>query len=122
MKQKTTAQIREQVRKELTKTFEKKYKYLSDDLEKYKDLYHTEMQKRVRKNYECAELKEENAKLKEKITQYEDWIERLQSFMDINDDEERKTAFETFINERQSRVEFNSLMSVYTKMFNGLLV
>ena len=122
MKQKTTSQIREQVRKELTKTFEKKYKYLIDDLEKYKDLYHTEMQKRVHKNYECAELKEENAKLKEKITQYEDWIERLQSFMDINDDEERKTAFETFINERQSRVEFNSLMSVYTKMFNRLFV
>lgn len=122
MKQKTAAQIREQVRKELTKTFEKKYKYLSDDLERYKNLYHAEMQKRVHKNYECAELKEENAKLKEKITQYEDWIERLQSFMDIKDDEERKTAFKTFINERQSRVEFNSLMSVYTKMFNRLFV
>ena len=118
MKQKTTAQIREEIRKDMNKLFEKKYKYLSDDLERYKNLYHTEMQKRVHKNYECAELKEENAKLKEKITQYEDWIERLHDFMNI--EKERENAFKTYVSEMQSRAEFESLMGVYTNMFNKL--
>ena len=120
MKQKTTAQIREEIRKDMNKLFEKKYKYLSDDLERYKNLYHTEMQKRVHKNYECAELKEENTKLKEKITQYEDWIERLHDFMNIENDKERENAFKTYVSEMQSRAEFESLMGVYTNMFNKL--
>ena len=122
MKQKTTSQIREELRKDMTKIFEKKYQYITDDLERYKKLYHTEMQKRVHKNYECAELKEENAQLKEKIASYEDWIHRLQEFMDIKDDEERKKAFETYIEEKQSTTELNSLMNVYNEMFNRLFI
>ena len=31
-------------------------------------------------------LKKENEELKEKIQQYEDWIERLQEFMDMPED------------------------------------
>ena len=120
MKQKSTAQIREELRKDMTKAFEKKYQYITDDLERYKKLYHAEMEKRVHKNYECAELKEENTQLKEKINQYEDWIERLHEFMDIEDTSERKQAFETYIKEKQSRVEFNSLLNTYNEMFNRL--
>ena len=120
MKQKSTAQIREELRKDMTKMFEKKYQYLVDELERYKKLYHQELEKRTHKNFECAELKEENAKLKEKVAQYEDWIHRLQEFMDIKDDDERKIAFETYIKEKQSRAELESLMSVYTNMFNRL--
>ena len=122
MKQKTTAQIREEVRKDLTKTFEKKYQYLVDDVERYKRLYNVVKTQRnnIYKGYN--ELKDENEALKEKITQYEDWIERLHSFMDINDEEERKAAFETYIKEKQSSREFSSLMNVYTEMFNRLFV
>ena len=122
MKQKTTAQIREEVRKDLTKTFEKKYQYLVDDVERYKRLYNVAKTQRnnIYKGYN--ELKDENEALKEKITQYEDWIERLHFFMDINDDEERKAAFETYIKEKQSSREFSSLMNVYTEMFNRLFV
>ena len=113
MKQKTTAQIREELRKDMTKMFEKKYKYLIDDLEKYKGLYYKELEKRTHKNFEYAELKEENAQLKEKIASYEDWIHRLQEFMDIEDDNERKIAFESYIKEHQTSKELYDLIEVY---------
>ena len=32
---------------------------------------------------ECDKYRQENEELKEKIQQYEDWIERLQEFMDM---------------------------------------
>ena len=117
MKQKTTAQIREELRKDMTKMFEKKYQYITNDLERYKKLYHQELEKRTHKNFEYNELKEENAQLKEKIASYEDWIHRLQEFMDIKDDEERKIAFESYIKERQTSAELADLMNVY----NGML-
>lgn len=120
MKQKTTAQIKEELRKDMTKMFEKKHQYLTDDLERYKKAYN-EANERFRKYYkECVELKEENAQLKEKIASYEDWVERLQEFMDIEDETARKVAFEEYIKERQSRAEFEDLMNVYCNMFNRI--
>ena len=120
MKQKTTAQIREELRKDMTKMFEKKYQYITNDLERYKKLYHQELEKRTHKNFEYNELKEENAQLKEKIASYEDWIHRLQEFMDIKDDEERKIAFESYINERQTSAELADLMNVYNGMMGRI--
>ena len=120
MKQKTTAQIREELRKDMTKMFEKKYQYITNDLERYKKLYHQELEKRAHKNFEYNELKEENAQLKEKIASYEDWIHRLQEFMDIKDDKERKIAFESYIKERQTSAELADLMDVYSGMLGRI--
>lgn len=120
MKQKTTAQLREELRKDLVKKLEKKYQYLVDDINHYKQAYN-EANERFKKYYKyCSELKEENEQLKDKVSQYEDWVERLHEFMDIKDDKERKQAFETYIKERQSKVELDSLVNVYCNMFNRL--
>ena len=40
MKQKTTAQIREELRKSMTKMFDKKYEAQSKSLEDFRRLYH----------------------------------------------------------------------------------
>ena len=67
------------------------YKEKSDNLQKrldYLDKSYREMHQRARK----AEI--ERDELKDKIQQYEDWIQRLQEYMDMNDDD-RKAYIET---------------------------
>ena len=120
MKQKTTAQLREEIRKDLVKKLEKKYQWIQDDVEKYKKLYRDEYQRNVTICHKLSDIKQENEELKDKLQQYKDWVERLQDFMDIKDDEERKQAFETYIKERQSKAELNDLINVYCNMFNRL--
>lgn len=120
MKQKTTAQIREELRKEMTKMFDRKYQYLTDELERYKNLYHRELEKRVHRNYEYSELKDENIRLKDKVAQYEDWIERLQDFLNIEDSEEREAAFQTYMKEKKAKAELSDMISVYSNMIGNM--
>ena len=120
MKQKTTAQIREEVRKEMVKKFEAKYQGVIWDKENFQNLYHNMLNKNRELYKQIAELKDENLKLKDEITKYKDWVERLHEFMGIEDEKERKAAFETYINEQQTNAEINILMEVYMNMFNRI--
>lgn len=120
MKQKTTSQIREELRKNMTKMFEKKYEVQSKSLEDFKQLYHKALDEKRELSKEIFKLTGENEALKEKVNQYEDWIHRLQEFIDIEDEQECKKAFKTYIDERQKSKELSDLMGVYCGMLSRI--
>ena len=73
---KTRKQIVEQTRNEVVKQYTAKLQILMERINKLTKDYDIEKQKRI----ECQERIDE---LQEKVNQYEDWIQRLQEFIGI---------------------------------------
>lgn len=119
MKQKSTAEIRENERKKLHKQFENKYKYLTDDVERYKKLYHSTLEKNREYCLENSKLKQENDKLKEENIQLNEWIERLQEFVDMPDNQ-RSEAIKTYIESTKNKANINALLDTYTRIFSTI--
>lgn len=112
MKKLTNAQIREQVRKDLTKSFQKKYENELKSLEEFKRLYHKTLDEKkdlAKKNFE---LNNENGALKDKVAQYEDWITRLQEFMDMEPDA-REEAIQNFKTEKAVTAQMHDILDFY---------
>lgn len=72
----TRKQIVEQTRNEVIKQYNTKLQHFQERINKLAKDYAIERQKRI----ECQEKFDE---LQEKVNQYEDWIQRLQEFMDM---------------------------------------
>lgn len=79
MAKKTRKEIEETIRNKMAN---KHNEYVETQRRKYGELW--DAYRRARK--ECDEYREENEELKEKVRQYEDWIGRLQEFMDMPED------------------------------------
>ncbi|MDY5646175.1 MAG: hypothetical protein SPF22_04110 [Candidatus Onthovivens sp.] len=73
---KTRKQIVEQTRNEVVKQYTANLQILMERINKLTKDYDIERQKRI----ECQERIDE---LQEKVNQYEDWIQRLQEFMEM---------------------------------------
>lgn len=73
---KTRKQIVEQTRNEVVKEYTANLQILMERINKLTKDYDIERQKRI----ECQERIDE---LQEKVSQYEDWIQRLQEFMEM---------------------------------------
>ena len=87
MAKKTRREIEENLRNKLANKY---HEYAEHQQKKYGELWDAYC--RARK--ECDKYQEENEQLKEKVQQYEDWINRLQEFMDMPEDiEEVKVSF-----------------------------
>ena len=56
------------------------------------------------------DLREENERLKEKIEQYENWIERLQEFCNLPEDM-RDKAIRKFVEEAKMQEKFTTFMN-----------
>ena len=95
------------------------YKEKSDNLQKRLDALdksYREMHQRARK----AEI--ERDELKDKIQQYEDWIQRLQEYMDM-DDNDRQTYLDTLrAQEDLKRAIEGTRMYGYLNHLFGLMV
>jgi peptidoglycan hydrolase CwlO-like protein len=71
---------------------------------------------------ESCKIKRERDELKDKIQQYEDWIQRLQEFMDMNDDD-RKAYVETLrAQDELKRAVEGTRMYGYLKHLFGLMI
>lgn len=79
MAKKTRREIEENLRNKLANKY---HEYAEHQQKKYGELWDAYC--RARK--ECDKYQEENEQLKEKVQQYEDWINRLQEFMDMPED------------------------------------
>ena len=79
MAKKTRKEIEETIRNKMAN---KHNEYVEVQRKKYAELWGI-YQEACR---ECGKYQRENEELKEKIHQYEDWIERLQEFMDMPED------------------------------------
>lgn len=120
MAKKSINEIRKELRKDMTKSFELKYGYLQDDLERYKKLYN-ESNERFKSYYKkYNEVKSENEELREKIRGYEEWVNRLMEFMDISDDDKRKQAIDAYCTEQRMRGDMNALLDTYNRIFSNI--
>ena len=83
MAKKTRKEIEETIRNKMAN---KHNEYVEHQQKKYSELWDAYC--RARK--ECDKYQEENEQLKEKVQQYEDWINRLQEFVDMPEDMRKK--------------------------------
>lgn len=79
MAKKTRREIEETLRNKLAN---KHNEYIERQQKKYSELW----DRYCEANRERNMYKQENEELKEKVQQYEDWINRLQEFMDMPED------------------------------------
>lgn len=110
----TKKQIKNQLRNKIAKQYTSRIKNLE---ERNKQLYSD--YKNVLKRAQEAEYK--LAEFQDKITQYEDWIERLQEFCNMNE-EDRNVAIEELKKKKQfdsTMVEFVANSSFF-KMFQTM--
>ena len=119
MKKLTNAQIREQVRKELSKSFQKKYEAELKSLEEFKRLYHKTLAEKEDLAKKYFELSSENGALKDKVAQYEDWIIRLQEFMDMEPNA-REEAIQKFKTEKAVTEQMHDILDFYGR-FTSML-
>lgn len=95
-----TPQIREHERQKLEKTYKERINRLEKSVEYWKDKSY-EINSRITNFQSLNEkLVEENETLKEKVRQYEEWIDRLQEFCNMPEDERIK-AVEKFKQETE---------------------
>lgn len=117
MKTKTKSEIREAERKKLQKYFDSKYKYLTDDVERYRTLYHKALEDKKKYCAENSELKLNNENLIEENRQLKDWVERLQEFVDIPADQ-RSKAVQAYIDSVKNKANLNALTETYCRIFS----
>lgn len=106
MKMKTRKQIVEQTKNEVVKQYTAKLQILMEKINKLTKDYDIEKQKRI-------EYQERIDELQEKVNQYEDWIQRLQEFMDIPENQR-----EEYIVHMQEKENANKIMS---KLYDMML-
>lgn len=110
MAKETRKQIVEQTRNEVARQYNKKISDLEERLDRYVSAHGNEA--RLRQTYQ-----NKMEELQEKVNQYEDWIRRLQEYMDMPEDVREKAL-------EQERAKFavnsklDSMLGVYSKIFN----
>ena len=100
-------QIKAQLINEVAKTYADKLQREQDKVVMLGRMYQT-------MKTTADKLKEENLKLQEKVEQQEDWIRRLQEFMDMDDDTRQKAIAEYRVSEQFEG--FNRIMNIFETM------
>lgn len=100
-------QIKAQLINEVAKTYADKLQREQDKVVMLGRMYQT-------MKTTADKLKEENLKLQEKVEQQEDWIHRLQEFMDMDDDTRQKAIAEYRVSEQFEG--FNRIMNIFETM------
>ena len=106
---KTRKQIVEQTRNEVVKQYTAKLQILMERINKLTKDYDIEKQKRI----ECQERIDE---LQEKVNQYEDWIQRLQEFIDIPESQKEEYIVHMKVQEDANKIISNMLKNA--EIFN----
>jgi predicted RNase H-like nuclease (RuvC/YqgF family) len=108
----TRKQIIARTRNEISKSYNDRIK----DLENRNKNLLNDFVEMSRKN---RDLREEVDKLKEKVYQYEDWINRLQEFCDLPEDA-RKDAIQKYKTEKKLNAQMSQLMNMFDsfRLFN----
>ena len=106
---KTRKQIVEQTRNEVVKQYTAKLQILMERINKLTKDYDIEKQKRI----ECQERIDE---LQEKVNQYEDWIQRLQEFIGIPENQKEEYIVHMKAQEDANKIISNMLKNA--EIFN----
>lgn len=103
---KTRKQIVEQTRNEVVKQYTANLQILMERINKLAKDYDIEKQKRI----ECQERIDE---LQEKVNLYEDWIQRLQDFMEMPENQR-----EEYIAHMKEQENANKIMLQIINLYN----
>lgn len=103
---KTRKQIVEQTRNEVVKQYTANLQILMERINKLAKVYDIEKQKRI----ECQERIDE---LQEKVNLYEDWIQRLQEFMEMPENQR-----EEYIAHMKEQENANKIMLQIINLYN----
>lgn len=103
---KTRKQIVEQTRNEVVKQYTANLQILMERINKLTKDYDIEKQKRI----ECQERIDE---LQEKVNLYEDWIQRLQDFMEMPENQR-----EEYIAHMKEQENANKIMPQIINLYN----
>lgn len=112
----TKKQIKAQVVNEVRRQYDQKLQQKTEVIELWKKKYLEVEAVRRDVSKECRLLREENELLKQKVAQYEEWIERMQEFCNLPE-EERKQAFTTYMDGIKSRMERDEEMKAFGSLF-----
>ena len=100
-------QIKAQLINEVAKTYVAKLQRAQDIVKRLGGMYHT-------MKITADKLKEENLKLQEKVEQQEDWIRRLQEFMDMDNDTRQEAIAEYRVSKQFEG--FSHIMNIFETM------
>ena len=103
----TKKQIKAQLTNEIAKQYAKREASLKERI------YFLE-ERQIRANNRIAELENENFELKDKVAQYEDWIRRLQEFMDMEPDARDKAIADLKVKSEISQ-KMKGIMDFYSR-------
>lgn len=112
MKQETKKELKARLTNEIAARFKNRITSLEHRCNTLGAMYHNETLK-------VQQLKQENLELKDKVEQYEDWINRLQEFMDM-DPELRENAITQYKVQSQTSEKLNKIVSMYQGLFYHL--
>lgn len=68
----------------------------------------------------CSKLEIENDELKQTNSQYKDWVERMQDFCNLPEDE-RQQAFKTYMDGIKARSEADKAMARVGLMYSSII-
>ena len=113
----TKKQIKAQAINEVRKLYEQKMEQMirSIDALRQKCSEAEASCRQIRKD--CARLRDENEELKQKVAQYEEWIDRMQEFCNLPEGE-RKKSFLTYMDSIKKRIERDDEMKAAESFFN----
>jgi len=119
----TKKQIKAQLINGVRKQFEYQLQRKDDQIAHMQTLFNREQDRRIELERKNRELIDANLRLREQIEEFKDWIERMQDFCNLPE-EERGPAFRTYLDElktrRQSEESMKGLvdsLSIYSSIF-----
>lgn len=113
----TKKQIKAQVVNEVRRQYDKKLQQKTEAIDLWRNKYLAAEAERRDISKECRSLREENESLKQKVAQYEEWVERMQEFCNLPENE-RKQAFTTYMDSIKSRMERDEEMKALGSFFD----
>ena len=112
----TKKQIKAQVINEVRRQYDQKLQQKTEAIDLWRKKYLAAEAELRDTSKECRSLREENESLKQKVAQYEEWVERMQEFCNLPE-EERKQAFTTYMDGIKSRMERDEEMKALGSFF-----
>ena len=113
----TKKQIKAQVINEVRNQYDKKLKEKDEAIDLWRKKYLKSEEEWHEMSKSCRQLRDENETLKQKLSQYEEWVERMQEFCNLPEDE-RKQAFRTYLDGIKSRKERDEAMKGLSSILN----
>lgn len=116
-------ETKKQIKAQLINDIRKQYESKLSDLKQGCDYWRTKAFAAENDRGELIKqkhsLESENAMLKDRLSQYEEWIERMQDFCNLPEGE-RKQAFTTYLNSIKAKTEHDKAMASFGSMFSRM--